>query len=117
MPKNSIYTDCGYGAIYGQLGIIGIISIVVFYLYVVRNTGSLSADRFFITSFILSIFSLLFFAGYTFGYKTFGMIHLCLGVLMGMHHSSSKSFQSVPFVNKNVRYMQMPLNNSGHVFR
>lgn len=83
MERNSIYTDCGYGAIYGQLGIFGIAGILIFYLGIGGKITASPENRFFITCITVSTFALLFFAGYPFGYKTFGLIHLCLGALMG----------------------------------
>lgn len=83
MERSAIYTDCGYGAIYGQLGIVGIVGIIIFYICLKRRVYPTRENFFFVTTIIISIFALLFFAGFIFGYKTFGLIHLCLGFLMG----------------------------------
>jgi len=97
MGKSEIYTDCGYGAIYGQLGIAGIISVLMLYLTVGKKIRSTRENRFFVASILISTFSLLFFAGFPFGYKTFGLIHLCLGFLMGHSHTAiEQSFQPTP---------------------
>jgi hypothetical protein len=88
--KSSLYTDCGYGSIYGQLGIIGIISILILYLSIGWHSTASPENRFFITGITISTFVLLFFAGYPFGYKTYGLIHLCLGTIMGSSISCAR---------------------------
>ncbi len=109
MERNSLYTDCGYGFIYGQLGIIGIISIFILYLSIGWHSTASPENRFFITGITLSTFVLLFFAGYPFGYKTFGLIHLCLGAIMGGSISCVRQYDTA------YEFLNPSLNSEAYV--
>jgi hypothetical protein len=114
MEKSAIYTDCGYGAIYGQLGIAGIIAILFLYMSIGRLLLSDRENRFFAGAVLIPTLVLLSFASYPFGYKTFGLIHLCLGTLMGCHISSIRRDM---VIKENIPYGNLQLRNYSQVSR
>jgi hypothetical protein len=77
-----LLVESGYGFIFLQLGLCGLVSIFLLYLSVVKRIPSTRENKFFILTFAASTFALLFFSGYIFGYKTYGLIHLFLGFTM-----------------------------------
>lgn len=88
--EKSIYSgESGYGSIFGQLGMVGIFIIIVLYLSVTMVPNRSAEDRFFTVGFLVSVLILFFFAGYPFGYKTFGLLHLFLGTIMSKYRYES----------------------------
>ena len=81
--------ESGYGFIFLQLGLCGLVSIFLLYLSVVKRIPLTRANKFFILTFAASTFALLFFSGYIFGYKTYGLIHLFLGFIMTQPYYNS----------------------------
>ncbi len=87
MEKTIFEIESGYGAIFSQLGIIGLVSIVSLYLCMTVGFLPSTQDKFYILGILGSIILLLFFAGYLFGYKTFGLLHLVLGSISSRYRS------------------------------
>jgi hypothetical protein len=77
-----IYGESGYGAIFGQLGLFGLVSIFLFYLSAIAHVYFSKENKFFVWGLAMSTLAVLFFAGYPFGYKTYGLIYLFLGSIM-----------------------------------
>lgn len=80
--QNLIYSESGYGAIFGQLGLFGLVSIFLLYLSAIAHVYFSKENKFFVWGLAISTPILLFFAGYPFGYKTYGLIYLFLGSIM-----------------------------------
>lgn len=77
-----LYVESGYGAIFLQLGILGLFMIFFLYLSIIAQVPFSKENKFFVLSISISTFALLFFSGYPFGYKTYGMIYLFLASIM-----------------------------------
>jgi phosphoglycerol transferase MdoB-like AlkP superfamily enzyme len=83
-----LYTESGYGAIFSQLGLVGLVSLLFLLISVITRISYSQENKFFVLGLIMSIAVLLLFAGYPFGYKTFGLIYLFLGFIMVKQSSS-----------------------------
>jgi hypothetical protein len=83
LGHNLIYAESGYGMIFGQLGLFGVIAVILFFLTIVTHIHYSRENKFLVLSIMVPTFILLFFGSYPFGYKTFGFIYLILGMLMG----------------------------------
>ena len=81
--KALLYIESGYGAIFGQLGLFGLFSIFFLFLTIIARVYFSKENKFFVLSTSISTAALLFFGGYPFGYKTYGLIYLFLGSIMG----------------------------------
>ena len=77
-----LYSESGYGTVFCQLGLFGLISLFLFYFYAMTHVRFSKENRFFVCGMAMSVPALLFFGGYPFGYKTFGLIYLFLGSIM-----------------------------------
>ena len=82
MEEWYLYVESGYGAIFLQLGILGLFMIFFLYLSIIAHVPFSKENIFFVLSISISTFALLFFSGYPFGYKTYGMIYLFLASIM-----------------------------------
>jgi len=85
MTNSLFFVESGYGAVFGQLGIIGLLIIILLYMKMTIYKESSLHDRFFAFGMLVATMILLFFAGYPFGYKTYGLLHLFLGTIMAQY--------------------------------
>lgn len=82
MEKISFSTHSGYGAIFGQLGFFGLLSLFCLYFFAMSRIPLTRENKFFVLSIAISTSVLLLFSGYPFGYKTYGLIYFFLGSIM-----------------------------------
>jgi hypothetical protein len=89
-----LYIESGYGYIFGQLGIAGILGIILLFLISASHIYSNEANNYFTIVLLASVAILLLFSGYIFGYKTFGLIYMFLGSLMTKPYSALEFLSS-----------------------
>ena len=90
MKNSNFSTESGYGLIFGQLGLFGLLFIFIFYFCFLYYTDSSKENKFFACSIITATSILLFFSGYIFGYKTYGLIHMFFGFIIAQLSFSSE---------------------------